>query len=63
MKRLSVTRMNFYMRYLQPKNRRATRRERKATKTLAIVLGEVTCSGLLSSFTGLLSTRDKFINP
>jgi len=39
LKRLSVTRMNFYMRYLQPKNRSATRRERKATKTLAIVLG------------------------
>jgi len=40
LKRLSVTRMNFYMRYLQPKSRRATQRERKATKTLAIVLGQ-----------------------
>ena len=40
LKRLSVTRMNFYMRYLQPKSRRATQRERKATKTLAIVLGK-----------------------
>ena len=39
LKRLSVTRMNFYLRYLQPKNNRATQRERKATKTLAIVLG------------------------
>ena len=41
LKRLSVTRMNFYMRYLQPKSRRATQRERKATKTLAIVLGKL----------------------
>ena len=32
----------YWLRYLQPKNRRATRRERKATKTLAIVLGEIT---------------------
>jgi len=46
LKRLSVTRMNFYMRYLQPKNRRATRRERKATKTLAIVLGRKNCCRL-----------------
>jgi len=42
MKRLSVTRMNFYVRYLQPRSRRATQRERKATKTLAIVLGKLT---------------------
>ena len=41
--RLSVTRINFYMRYLPTgrgrKDRSATKRERKATKTLAIVLG------------------------
>ena len=42
LKRLSVTRMNFYMKYLQPKSRRTTQRERKATKTLAIVLGSFT---------------------
>lgn len=41
--RLSVTRLNDYLRRLpsarQRKDRNATKRERKATKTLAIVLG------------------------
>ena len=40
--RLSITKFNFYIRQLPDrlrKQNRATRRERKATKTLAIVLG------------------------
>ena len=59
MKRLSVTRTNFYMRYLHPKSRGATQRERKATKTLAIVLGQYVsfCRLTVASAVIVISTQ------